>query len=294
METIGFIGTGNLGYPIVENLLKAGYGVSVYNRTREKALPLQQLGAVLVNSPAEAVVQGGIVMSLVSDDKAIIAIAGDALVKALGAGGIHVSMSTISPDTSRILAAHHLEEGVQYVAAPVFARPEAAAAKVGTAVISGNDAAKARIRPLLEAGFAKNIFDLGDDAGSANVLKLIGNFMIAGAIEMMAESFALAEKNKVDPRVVYEMLTTTLFASPIFRNYGAMIVDRKFTGDPSFSAALGLKDLNLVLETAARSYTPMPLAQLVQSRLTTVLAKDTKDADWIALAMGALEDAGLK
>lgn len=293
METIGFIGTGHLGYPIAENLLKAGYTVKIYNRTREKALPLEQLGAILVNSPEDAVVKGGVVLSLVADDAAVKAISTDALIKALGAGGVHVSMSTVSPDVSRELAALHRQQGVEFVTAPVFARPEAAAAKMGNAVISGEAAAKERIKPLLTAGFAKNIFDLGTDAGSANVLKLIGNFMIAGAIELMAESYALAEKNNVDPRIAHEMLTSTLFQGPVFKNYGAMILDRKFTGNPSFSAALGLKDMNLVLQTARKSYTPMPIANLVQSRLTTILAKDIHDADWISLAMGALEDAGI-
>ena len=293
METIGFIGTGHLGYPIAENLLKAGYTLRIYNRTREKALPLEQLGAILVNSPEETAVKGGVVLSLVADDKALEAVATDALVQALGEGGIHVSMSTVSPDISRELSVRHGKHGVLFVGAPVFARPEAAAAKAGNSVISGPAAAKERIRPLLEAGFARNIFDLGEDAGSANVLKLMGNFMIAGALELMAEAFALAEKNGVDPRVAYEMLTTTLFSGPIFRNYGAMILDRKFTGNPSFSAELGLKDMDLVLQTARKSYTPMPLANLVQNRLTTILAKDIHDADRTALASGALEDAGL-
>ncbi|WP_221887933.1 NAD(P)-dependent oxidoreductase [Chitinophaga polysaccharea] len=293
METIGFIGTGHLGYPIAENLLKAGYTLRIYNRTREKALPLEQLGAILVGSPEETAVKGGIVMSLVADDKALEAVATDALLAALGNGGIHVSMSTVSPDISRELSVSHSRHGVTFVAAPVFARPDAAAAKAGNAVVSGPAAAKEKIRPLLQAGFARNVFDLGEDAGSANVLKLMGNFMIAGAMELMAEAFALAEKNGVDPRVAYEMLTTTLFSGPIFRNYGAMILDRKFTGNPSFSAALGLKDMDLVLQTARKSYTPMPLANLVQNRLATILAKDIHDADWTALASGALEDAGL-
>lgn len=293
METIGFIGTGHLGYPIAENLLKAGYTLKIYNRTREKALPLEQLGAILVGSPEETAVKGGIVMSLVADDKALEAVATDALLAALGNGGIHVSMSTVSPDISRELSVRHRQQGVTFVAAPVFARPDAAAAKAGNAVVSGPAAAKEKIRPLLQAGFARNVFDLGEDAGSANVLKLMGNFMIAGAMELMAEAFALAEKNGVDPRVAYEMLTTTLFSGPIFRNYGAMILDRKFTGNPSFSAALGLKDMDLVLQTARKSYTPMPLANLVQNRLATILAKDIHDADWTALASGALEDAGL-
>lgn len=294
METIGFIGTGHLGLPIVTNLLKTGYPVKVYNRTRAKAAPLEALGAELVDSPAATAVPGGIVLTLVSDDKAVESIADNDFIQALGHGGIHVSLSTISPDTSRALAAHHQQQGVTYVAAPVFARPEAAAAKAGNAVVSGPGAAKERVRPLLEAGFAKNVFDLGEDPGSANVLKLIGNFMIAGAIEMMAEAFTLAEKNGVDPKVAYEMLTTTLFAAPIFRGYGAMVLERNFADSPAFGAALGLKDMNLVLQTATRSHTPMPLAQLVQSRLMTVVARNEKDTDWVALATGAREDAGLK
>jgi 3-hydroxyisobutyrate dehydrogenase-like beta-hydroxyacid dehydrogenase len=294
METIGFIGTGNLGYPIAENILKAGYKLKVYNRTASKAKPLEALGAELVDSPQAAASKGGIVMSLVADDRAVEAINTDALLAALGEGGIHVSMSTISPDGARKMAEKCKAAGVHYVAAPVFARPDAAANKVGNAVISGDAGAKERIKPLLSAGFAKNIFDLGEDPGHANVLKLIGNFMIAASIELMSEAFTLAEKNGLEVKTVYEMLTSTLFASPIFRNYGGMILERQFAGNPSFDAALGLKDINLVLQTGRNTLTPLPMADLVHSRLTTVLAQGIKDADWLALATGAMKDAGLK
>ncbi|RFS21995.1 NAD(P)-dependent oxidoreductase [Chitinophaga silvatica] len=294
MDTIGFIGTGHLGYPIAENLIRAGYKLKVYNRTASKAEPLKALGAEIVSSPEAAATKGGIVMSLVSDDAAVEAVNTDALLSALGNGGVHVSMSTIGPEAARKLAEKSKAHGVTYIAAPVFARPEAAAAKVGNAVIAGEKGAKERITPLLQAGFAKNVFDLGEDPGSANVLKLIGNFMIAASIELMSEAFTLAEKNNLDTRVVYEMLTTTLFASPIFRNYGGMILDRQFAGNPSFSAALGLKDIDLVLQTGKATLTPLPMADLVKSRLLTVLAQGVKDADWLALATGAMHDAGLK
>lgn len=294
MQTIGFIGIGNLGLPIAENLLKAGHQLKVYNRTREKALPLEQLGAVVVDSPVAAVEKGGIVFTLVSDDAALREIVTPEFLAALGAGGVHASMSTISPDTARELAALHKKAGTTYVASPVFARPEAAAAKMGNAAISGDAAAKERIRPLLLDGFAKNIFDMGTKPQQANVMKLIGNFMIAGAMELMAESFVLAEKNGLDVKAAYEMLTTTLFTGPVFRNYGAMILNREFTGNPAFKASLGLKDIDLVLETARNSYTPMPIANLVHQRLLTVLSKGRRDADWVALATGALNDAGLK
>ncbi|MFB6454279.1 NAD(P)-dependent oxidoreductase [Chitinophaga sp. Hz27] len=294
MKKIGFIGIGNLGLPIATNLLKAGHQLRVYNRTREKALPLAELGAEIVDSPLAALEKGGVVFTLVSDDAALKEIANDAFVAALGPGGVHASLSTISPETANELADHHKHHGVTYIGAPVFARPEAAAAKVGNAVISGHPSGKERIRHLLNDGFAKNIFDLGEKAGSANVLKLIGNFMIAASMELMAESFVLAEKNELDVKVVYEMLTTTLFSGPIFRNYGAMILNREFSGDAAFKASLGLKDIDLVLEVARASYTPMPMANLVHQRLLTVLSKGRRDDDWVALATGAINDAGLK
>ncbi len=293
MNNIGFIGLGNLGFPIATNLLKAGYDIKVYNRTKEKASALIALGAKSVTHPFEVASPGGIVITLVSDDAALREVACDEFAKALGKGGLHISMSTIGADTSRALALHHKQFGVSYLAAPVFARPEAAAAKLGSVCISGGTVEERnRAKPFLTDGVAKQIFDFGDDPGAANVVKLIGNFMISASVEMMAESFALAEKNGVPTQAVYEMLTSTLFASPIFQNYGRIILGKKFK-PASFRLLLGLKDINLVLQNGNQSQTPLPMANLVHDRMLRGVANGNAELDWSSFAEEAGRDAGI-
>src|SRR6266851_4564451 len=126
-ETIGFIGLGGMGLAMAGNLLKAGFSLSVYNRTPEKAQPLLKLGARLARSPAEAAVPGGIVVTMVSDDKAVeeVTVGPDCFLACLG-DGVHLSMSTIAPRTARRLAGIHRERGGGYIASPVFGKPQVA------------------------------------------------------------------------------------------------------------------------------------------------------------------------
>jgi len=129
-ETIGFIGLGNMGEPIAANLLRAGYRLRVYNRTKSKAAALAKEGATVVDHPAEVAEPGGIVLTMLADDRALdgICYAQPSFVDRLGSGGLHISLSTISPETARKLAKHHGERNAEYVASPVLGRPEAAAA----------------------------------------------------------------------------------------------------------------------------------------------------------------------
>ncbi|MGD1210660.1 MAG: NAD(P)-dependent oxidoreductase [Candidatus Acidiferrales bacterium] len=292
-ETLGFIGLGNMGQPIAANLLQAGYGARVYNRTASKAAPLIARGATAAKTPAEVASPGGIVLTMVANDHALeeICLPAGSFVERLGAGGIHISLSTISPATARRLAEHHAKHKVEYVAAPVFGRPDAAAAKRLWVCTSGPAAAKKRVQPVLEA-IGQGIFDFGDDAGSANVVKLCGNFLIASAIEALAESLTLAEKNGVNKSAVAEMLGKTLFSCPVYQGYGKQIAEERF--EPAgFRLVLGLKDISLALETAAASSMPMPLASLLRDRWMTAIAKKRGDMDWTAVALGVAEDAGL-
>ncbi len=128
-ETVGFIGLGNMGLAMATNLLKAGFGLRVYNRTAEKARPLLERGATLARSPAEAVEPGGVVVTMVSDDRALedVALGANGLLARLG-DGVHLSMSTIAPHTARRLADLHKERGGRYVAWPVFGKPDVAIA----------------------------------------------------------------------------------------------------------------------------------------------------------------------
>jgi 3-hydroxyisobutyrate dehydrogenase-like beta-hydroxyacid dehydrogenase len=292
-EIIGFIGLGNMGKPIAENLRRAGYGLRVFNRTRSKAADLTEKGAVPVTSPAEVAQAGGAVFTMLADDRAVeeACFAEPSFVEVLGQGGIHVSLSTISPATARRLAEHHEQFGVAYVAAPVFGRPDAAAAAKLVVCTSGAALAKKNVEPMLKS-IGQAIFDFGEDAGAANVVKLCGNFLIASALEALAESLTLAEKNAIDKRKLVDMLGRTLFACPIYQNYGKQIAEQRFQ-PPGFRLALGLKDVDLTWQTAKESATPMPLAGLLHDRWLTSVAKGRGDLDWSAIALDVEENAGI-
>lgn len=293
-ETLGMIGLGNMGQPIAGNLLGAGYKLRVYNRTAAKAAPLVAQGATVASHPAEVAEPGGIVFTMLADDKALedICLPESSFVQRLGPGGIHVSLSTIAPATARKLADHHAKYQVAYVAAPVFGRPEAAAARRLWICLSGPEPAKKRIQPLV-AAFTQGRFDFGADSGAANVVKLCGNFLIAAAVEALAEALTLAEKNGLDRKQVSDMMSQTLFPCPVYQIYGRLIAERNFV-PAGFRLALGLKDINLALDTAGASQMPMPLASLLHDRLLSGVAKGRADLDWTAATLGVAEDAGLK
>jgi 3-hydroxyisobutyrate dehydrogenase-like beta-hydroxyacid dehydrogenase len=146
---------------------------------------------------------------------------------------------------------------------------------------------------LLHEAIGRAIYDFGEAPDAANVAKLAGNFLIGAAVEAMGEAFTMVEKSGVDRVKVAQMLTQTLFASPVYQNYGAMVAEKRHR-PAGFQLALGLKDFELVLKTAGEVRTPMPLAGLVRDRLIAALAKGRDDLDWSGLALGVLDDAGIK
>lgn len=289
---LGFVGTGHMGLPMAGNLLKAGYPLSVYNRTAERLRPLVEAGATSAKKPGDTA-QGGIVFTMLSDDAALETVVLDenGLLGRLGKGGVHVSMSTVAPATGRELARRHRAVDEYYLAAPVFGRPDAAAAARLAICLSGESKPKARLRPILDL-LATKIVDFGADPGAANVVKLAGNFLIGAAIEAMAEAFALGEKNGVERTQMAELFGQTLFSCPVYQGYGTTIANQRY--EPAgFRLRLGHKDMGLALKVASESIMPMPLANLVHERLTASLAKGRQDIDWTGLAIEATEDAGL-
>jgi 3-hydroxyisobutyrate dehydrogenase-like beta-hydroxyacid dehydrogenase len=292
-ETIGFIGLGAMGSPIAANLIRAGFNVRVFNREHDKAAPLVAVGATAVASSDQVAVPGGVVLTMVSDDAAVesISMQTPSFVEKLGPGGVHISVSTISPATARRLAEHHAKLGVALVTSPVFGRPDAAAAARLWVCLAGPAAAKTRAMPLLQA-ISQGIFDFGEEPAAANVVKLCGNFLIASAIESLAEAIVLAEKNGVPGAQLAEMMGKTLFACTAYQNYSRQIAERRF--EPAgFRLALGLKDINLVLQTAASVSMPMPVASLLHDRWVESVAKGREGMDWSAIALAVAEDAGV-
>jgi 3-hydroxyisobutyrate dehydrogenase-like beta-hydroxyacid dehydrogenase len=292
-EAVGFIGLGNMGEPIAGNILRVGLPLKIFNRTASKAAGLTAQGAKLAASAAEVAERGGIVCTMLADDRAVEEICGveDSFVKRLGQGGVHVSMSTIAPATARRLAAQHKKYGVEYVASPVFGRPEAAANRQLAVCVAGASAAKKRIAPIL-AAISRVTYDFGEDPGAANVLKLCGNFLLAAAIEALAEAFTLAEKNGIARTQAAETLLPTLFPCSVYQSYGKRIAENAY--EPAgFRLALGLKDVRLTLDAGGESNTPMPIASLLRNRYLSAMAKGRENMDWAAAALGVSEDAGI-
>jgi len=290
---VGFIGLGNMGSAIARNLIKAGHDLTVYNRTRSRAEAFTSLGASVAETPAEAASDAEALITMLADDAALESVIfspGKAM-EALPAGAVHISMSTISIGLSRRLAESHRGKQHHYVAAPVFGRPDAAAAAQLFIVSAGPAEQTERCRPLFDA-IGQKTFLVGEEAHAANVIKLAGNFLITTVIESLGEAFSFGRKFGVDPHVFLDILTNSLFTAPVYRNYGSMIAADKF--EPAgFKLPLGLKDNRLLLAAAEEAEVPMPMASLVHDRFVAALAQGLGEADWAAIARISYQNAGL-
>jgi 3-hydroxyisobutyrate dehydrogenase-like beta-hydroxyacid dehydrogenase len=181
---------------------------------------------------------------------------------ALGRNAIHISMSTISVALSDRLAEAHGKAGQGYVAAPVFGRPEAAAAARLFIIAAGADGTIARCQPLFDA-MGQQTFVISAKPSEANLVKLTGNFLIASMLESLGEAFALVRKSGLDPHRYLNILTSTLLSAPVYRTYGSIIAEDRLPAD-GFKMSLGLKDMRLALAAADARTVPMPVASLVR------------------------------
>ncbi|MCV7117351.1 6-phosphogluconate dehydrogenase [Mycobacterium nebraskense] len=289
---IGFIGLGKMGRGMAVNLLKAGHRVTVYNRSPDKAEALVQQGAAAARNVADAC-NAEVVFTMLADDRAVEGVAFDqgGIVASLAPGTTHVSSSTISVALSERLAAAHAEAGQQYAAAPVFGRPDAAAAAKLFVVAAGAPQVLQPLSPLFDA-IGQRTFVVSERPHTANLVKLSGNFLIASAIESVSEAAALVAKDGVDKQQYVDILTSTLFAAPAYQTYGGLIARREF--EPAgMAATLGLKDVRLVLAAAEQLEVPLPVASVLRDRLLTLVATGGGHLDWSALATLADRDAGL-
>jgi 3-hydroxyisobutyrate dehydrogenase-like beta-hydroxyacid dehydrogenase len=288
---VGFVGLGQMGHAIAGNLLAAGHDVSVWNRSTDKADDLVARSARLASSPADAA-SGEVVFTMLADDAAVEAVSfGEQGILAAGEPVLHVSLSTISPDLAVRLAEAHAAQGGRFVSAPVFGRPDAAAAAKLFVVAAGDAAEIDACRPLFDA-IGQRTFVVGTEPRAANVVKLCGNFMIMASVEALAESLTLAAKNGVERTALLEVLTETLFGGLVHRNYGKMLVEESYR-PAGFAAPLGLKDMRLVNGVAEASRVPMPLLGVVRDHLLSTIAREGDDIDWSGIGKIIAADAGL-
>ncbi len=288
---VGFIGLGAMGSAMASNLVAAGHTVTVWNRTEAATEPLASLGARVAKTPDRAA-QGEVLCSMLANDRAVREVFLDSgLLDAMDPGTLHVNHATISVALAHELAAEHARRGLAYVAAPVFGRPDMAAAARLNILAAGAPAAIDRARPLLEA-MGSRVWPLGDAPERANVAKIAGNFMLAAAIESMAEATALTRAHGVSAADFLEVMTNTLFAAPAYQGYGKLIAEQRFK-PAGFSLPLGLKDVELALTAGSAARVPLPFAGVLRDSLLEALAAGDAELDWSALALVAARRAHL-
>jgi 3-hydroxyisobutyrate dehydrogenase-like beta-hydroxyacid dehydrogenase len=288
---IGFIGLGHMGLPMAVNILKAGFPLCVYNRTKEKATPLLAKGAHFANTPSELAEISDIVVSMVANDHALEEIT-HKIFSSPKKPLIHISMSTVSPDLVTDLEKKHKEKGIVFLAAPVSGRPERA--KEGTLWIflAGEAHAKQTVTPILQAMSVK-IFDLGENPAQSALFKLCNNFMIISLIEAFSEASTLLEKKGISPSKAAEIWGSSLFDAPVFHSYTPMICKKNFQ-DGGFALSLGLKDIRLLQMCADKELVPMPFLGSVQEKMLTSMNLGREEHDWSVIALLMRELAGLK
>lgn len=291
---VGFIGLGSMGSGMARNLIQAGHSLTVFNRTRSRTEEFRSLGAEIAGTPSEAASDVEALITMLADDHAL----EDALlgpgraIQSLPAQAVHIGMSTISVVLSQRLTAAHREKQQHYLAAPVFGRPDAAAAGKLFIVAAGPAKQIERCHILFDA-MGQKTFVVDEDAPAANVIKLTGNFLISTVIESLAEAVALVRKSGIDATKFLEVMTGSLFAAPIFRNYGGMIAKAQF--EPvGFKLPLGFKDNRLVLAAADEAGVPMPMASLIHDRFLAAMAQGLENGDWTEIARVSFRSAGLE
>ena len=291
---VGFIGLGNMGSGMARNLINKGHTLTVYNRTQSRAEPFTSLGARIAETSSEAAAEAEVLITMLADDAAVegVIFAPGNANQALPAGAVHISMSTIGVALSRRLAEAHRETKQHYVAAPVFGRPDVAAAGKLFVVAAGPAEQIKRCQPLFDA-IGQKTFMAGEEPHAANAIKLAGNFLITTVIEGLAEAFAFGRKFGVDPHAFLEILTGSLFPAPVYQTYGDIIASERF--EPvGFKLPLGLKDNRLLLAAAEEATVPMPMASLVHDRFVAALARGLGESDWAAIARLSYENAGFR
>jgi 3-hydroxyisobutyrate dehydrogenase-like beta-hydroxyacid dehydrogenase len=289
---VGFIGLGRMGQAMAARILGAGHELVVYNRTHAKCADLEKAGAKVAASMAEACKGREAVISMVTDDKALVEVVNDGIVPGLPKGAIHIVMGTHSVAVLREIGVTHEKGGQVLVAAPVLGRPEAAAAGQVGVVAAGPKDAVEKVAPLFQL-IGRRTFDAGTKPEGASAVKLANNMMIGCAIEAMGEGFSLVRKYGVDPATFYDVLTDGLFSAPAYKVYGNIIVRQSYA-TAGFTTVLGLKDANLALAAALAVNVPLPSLNEYRDRLLGAIAHGEGDQDWAVIARDQARAAGLE
>ncbi|MFC5861660.1 NAD(P)-dependent oxidoreductase [Acidicapsa dinghuensis] len=290
---IGFLGLGNMGMPMAKRLMKAGHSLTVWNRTAKAAEPLVSAGAAQKASAAEAVRGQEIVFSMLFDDAAHeqVLLGEDGAIVAMDTGTLHIACSTISVGLAELLTEEHARRHLQYVAAPVFGRPNVAVDGRLWIVVAGADAAVAKARPVLEP-LGRGITVIGETPAQANALKIAGNFGISMMIQALSEITVFGKAYDMDPALLLETINNALFQSPFYTAYSKVLLDPPTK--PGATVRLGLKDLKLFLDAADVKGVHLTIAERMEGRFNEIIAAGNGEADWASGMLRGAETASRK
>jgi 3-hydroxyisobutyrate dehydrogenase-like beta-hydroxyacid dehydrogenase len=276
---IGFLGLGAMGTPMALRLIAAGHELAVWNRTEGRTKPLLREGAIAAATPAEAELGADAVITMLFDDAANeeVLFGANGLLDALEPGGLHIACSTISVGLSERLTEEHQRRGIDFVAAPVFGRPNVAEAGKLWVVLAGEARAVERAKPVL-APLSRGFTVVGAEPKQAHAVKLGGNFLISAMIHSLSEGFVYAESQGIEPGVFFEAVNSALFQSPFYAAYAnVMLHPPKHAGA---SIRLGKKDLGMFREAAAKQGVTLSLAEEIQGVFEQAIAEGLGDEDW--------------
>lgn len=284
-KKIGFIGIGSMGLPMVRNLMQAGFDVTIYDVVTERMKELIKEGAKAARTLSEVISPGGIIITMLTNDEILLEVISgkNGIADLLGSNEIHISMSTVSPETTKKIYSIHQKRKTNFISGPVFGRPESAAKRQLWIFLSGKKKIKELVRPILDS-LGQGIYDFGENITSANIVKLAANFLVLSAIETMGEAFTLIEKNNLDKTIFADMLTQTLFACPAYQYHAHKIALKKFS-PAGFSLNLGMKDIKLIMENAQNAKASMPILKLLHKKLLFSVDKNRGNLDWAAITL---------
>jgi len=293
IQRVGFIGLGRMGSGMARNVLKAGFKLTVYNRTPAKMEPLIDGGATGASSPREAATGADAVLTSLMDDASVLDnVTGEnGLLAGLKPDAVHVGTTTISPRCATQLAELHAAHGSHYVAGPVLGRPDAAERKELLTFVAGDPGVIARCTPLFDA-YTAGVFNVGKEPRLANSMKLAVNYIAISLIDLMGQVYAFGERSGLDPQLLNQMMTA-IVAPPAFKEYADRIRARNFD-EVGFDLLSGLKDVQLILQASTDTRVPLAYASIIREKFLAAIARGLEGKDWSVITEVTRINAGLE
>ena len=291
-QKIAFIGLGKMGIPMSQNLIKKGYSLTVYNRTKDKTKPLADAGAKVANSPKEAAAGADVIVSMIADDTALhqVSIDPNGAFEGAKSGAIYIDMSTVSPGASAIVDEAAKKKGIKYLRAPVSGSTVLAAAGTLTVFASGPKDAYDKCVDILGC-FGQKVFHVGTGE-EARYLKLVMNMMVGLTSAMAAEALTFGEAGGMDWEQMIDIVGASVVASPLIGYKSAMLKARNYA--PAFTAAQMAKDFDIMIEAGRSKNIPMPMTALIRQFWATMMATGKGNQDFFSLVQVLEEMAGMK